>query len=291
MTAAALPTLAPLADAASLLWTADQIITGLAILVAVATLIRWVRRGRDPLASAYCRPNHLREDAVLLAVCTYLLIAAAMAGLMQLLTGNSDGINARLITGNSAQLAGIAACLLIAERFFDGGLHRFVVGPNGAPTHRVLSFALTAFVGIGLCPLVAEATLRTIHYLVPAQPIAPHPTLEALRGGPLPVPIRVALWVSAVVVAPVAEEVFFRGILQTFLVRIVGTRWRAIALAAVAFGLVHVSQVHTVVALALLGMLLGFAYERTGSILVPIGIHAVFNLKTLLWDQWGGYRG
>jgi len=146
-------------------------------------------------------------------------------------------------------------------------------------------------VGIGLCPLVAEATLRTIHYLVPAQPITPHPTLEALRSGPLPVPVRMGLWVSAVVVAPVAEEVFFRGILQTFLVRVLGTRWRAIILASIAFGIVHVSQLHTVIALTLLGVLMGFAYERHGSILLPIAVHAAFNLKTLLWEQWGGYVG
>ncbi|MFQ5494698.1 MAG: type II CAAX prenyl endopeptidase Rce1 family protein [Phycisphaerae bacterium] len=35
--------------------------------------------------------------------------------------------------------------------------------------------------------------------------------------------------------------------------------------------------------MAVLAVLLGFAYERTGRLTVPIAIHAAFNLKTLIW--------
>ena len=53
---------------------------------------------------------------------------------------------------------------------------------------------------------------------------------------------------------------------------------------ALAFTLVH-AQVHALPAL-LLGVLLGLAYERTGSLLVPILVHALFNLKTLIGVMW-----
>ena len=48
-----------------------------------------------------------------------------------------------------------------------------------------------------------------------------------------------ALWFSAVVVAPMAEEVFFRGLLQTFLVNVLRNRWTAIAVASTLFAAVH----------------------------------------------------
>jgi len=33
-----------------------------------------------------------------------------------------------------------------------------------------------------------------------------------------------------------------------------------------------------------LALLLGYAYERTGSLLPPMVIHALFNAKTLIWE-------
>jgi membrane protease YdiL (CAAX protease family) len=95
------------------------------------------------------------------------------------------------------------------------------------------------------------------------------------------------LWIGAVVVAPIAEEAFFRGLLQTFLAGVVRSRWLAIGLTAVAFGIVHFSQPHVIPALIVLGLLIGYAYERTGTLVVPVLIHAGFNLKTLVWDAFG----
>jgi membrane protease YdiL (CAAX protease family) len=73
-------------------------------------------------------------------------------------------------------------------------------------------------------------------------------------------------------------------LLQTFLLRLVRRRWIAISLASLAFGAVHLQQPHAIAALAVLGLLIGYAYERTGSLLPPILIHALFNLNTLIGD-------
>ena len=43
-------------------------------------------------------------------------------------------------------------------------------------------------------------------------------------------------------------------------------------------------QPHVVLPLAVLGVLLGVLYLRTGSLLGPIVLHALFNAKTLLWE-------
>ncbi len=102
--------------------------------------------------------------------------------------------------------------------------------------------------------------------------------------GTQPVGIIAALWIGAMLVAPIAEELFFRGVLQTFLLSMLGSRWPAILLAAAAFGAMHLAQPSAIPALIVLGIVIGFAYERTGSLVVPIAIHTAFNLKSLIWD-------
>ena len=87
--------------------------------------------------------------------------------------------------------------------------------------------------------------------------------------------------------APIAEECFFRGLLQTFLVNVVPNRWVAIILTSIVFGAIHFPQPYAIGALIFLAILIGYAYERTGSVLVAIVIHALFNLKTLVWVALG----
>ncbi|UWG50211.1 Metal-dependent membrane protease, CAAX family [Halalkaliarchaeum sp. AArc-CO] len=89
--------------------------------------------------------------------------------------------------------------------------------------------------------------------------------------------------VSILVVGPV-EELLFRGVVQGLLRRAVSA-WPAIVLAAAFFGLVHVwavqgtigqQLVYAVVA-TVLGIVLGYLYERTGNIVVPGLAHGLYN--------------
>ncbi len=86
---------------------------------------------------------------------------------------------------------------------------------------------------------------------------------------------------SAVVIAPVVEEVMFRGMVQGNL-RPRG-RGTAIAVSAIVFALVHVSSVpwQVLPALALLGVMLSLMFERTGVIWPGMIAHATFNLCNL----------
>jgi membrane protease YdiL (CAAX protease family) len=81
--------------------------------------------------------------------------------------------------------------------------------------------------------------------------------------------------VVVILVAPVCEELFFRG----FLYRILRTRmalWPAAIVDGVLFGLVHGSWVILPI-LTFLGVLLCWVYERTGSLFATIAIHALNN--------------
>jgi len=82
----------------------------------------------------------------------------------------------------------------------------------------------------------------------------------------------------AVVLAPVAEELCFRGLLYPALRR--RSRLAAVVATSLAFGLVH-SPIGTVVPLAVLGVFLAYATERTGSVLAPIAAHMAFNAFTV----------
>ena len=274
--------------AATVFSTLDQIIIILALLVVVWTGIFWGRRRRrDPLSNAPLRPNHLREDSILLAVCVYLLAAVVISGVVGLFVADPNEARARLIAGNGAHLCGIVACLLIADRRFEGGWFRFAFGyPPARLGRRVALVFFASILAIGLCPLIGEATVRAILHFWPSYQFDPHPTIKALHDGLQPRWAVVGLWIGAVAVAPIAEEFFFRGLLQTFLAGIARNRWLAIGLTAIVFGIVHLSQPHTIVALTAFGVLLGYAYERTGSLVPSIMIHAVFNLKTLIWDAF-----
>ncbi len=81
------------------------------------------------------------------------------------------------------------------------------------------------------------------------------------------------------VVAPFAEELFFRGYVQTRLCRRWGA-WPGILITAALFGLSHFDWVHTPSAFVM-GIYLGWLAQRTGSLLPSIGAHAVNNI---LWS-------
>jgi membrane protease YdiL (CAAX protease family) len=94
---------------------------------------------------------------------------------------------------------------------------------------------------------------------------------------------------QAAVIAPLLEELFFRGFLFTFLKNYTSTGL-ALFLSAGIFAFAHVN-LGSVVQLWLLGLVLGLAYEHTGSLLLPMGIHACWNYLTamsLLFERGGG---
>jgi membrane protease YdiL (CAAX protease family) len=89
----------------------------------------------------------------------------------------------------------------------------------------------------------------------------------------------VLLAFTAVVVAPVAEEFVFRGYLYPALKARAGV-WCAGLGSSLLFALAH-GSVFAFLPLWILGGLLVWAYERSGSLWVPVAAHALFNLATV----------
>jgi CAAX protease family protein len=87
----------------------------------------------------------------------------------------------------------------------------------------------------------------------------------------------------AAVGAPIAEEIFFRGLTQPVAQRYLGG-WGGLALTSVAFGFAHLGSnpIEAVVPLALFGLVVGALYWRTGRLGPGIVAHMTFNGITVV---------
>jgi membrane protease YdiL (CAAX protease family) len=86
-------------------------------------------------------------------------------------------------------------------------------------------------------------------------------------------PVLVVL--AIVVIAPIAEEVFFRGVVFNAWLREGGRRFAFIG-SALLFAVIHVSLLSLIPIFAL-GLMLAWIYDRTGTLLAPIAMHATVN--------------
>ncbi len=89
------------------------------------------------------------------------------------------------------------------------------------------------------------------------------------------------IFLAGVIVAPCCEEFLFRGFFYGVWKRYLGPL-RAGLLACALFAAFHTS-LPALAGLFVLAVCLNVAYERTGSLLVPIGMHALFNFVSLLY--------
>ena len=90
---------------------------------------------------------------------------------------------------------------------------------------------------------------------------------------------RVVMAAAVVLFAPVFEEILFRGYVYQVLRERIGPL-AAMMLSGLFFGLVHLDPNH-LIPLTALGASLAFMYERSGTLMVPIAIHALWNLGNL----------
>lgn len=107
-----------------------------------------------------------------------------------------------------------------------------------------------------------------------------HAVLQALEHSAWGTWGRWQLLIGAVLVAPLAEELFFRGLLLQAISHHTGLAWPAILASAAAFGAVH-AQPQDVLPLASMGIVLGYLRFATGSVWPCILAHMLFNARTM----------
>lgn len=92
------------------------------------------------------------------------------------------------------------------------------------------------------------------------------------------------IFLAAVVLAPISEEFVFRGYFYGTLKRYCGPVGSALLTAAL-FAAIHLN-LQSLLSLFALALTLTVAYEATGSLLVPVTMHALFNFSQLAYLYW-----
>ncbi|WP_185286330.1 CPBP family intramembrane glutamic endopeptidase [Chryseobacterium indologenes] len=87
----------------------------------------------------------------------------------------------------------------------------------------------------------------------------------------------VVMIVMTALLAPVFEEIIFRGIIQKGLINKGVEPWKAILYASIIFGVVHGNPWQFISAV-MLGCVLGLVYYKTKSLLMPMLLHGFNNL-------------
>jgi membrane protease YdiL (CAAX protease family) len=187
-----------------------------------------------------------------------------------------------VVYGGSIKLAVFAAMLAATAWTRRDGVKRVGISPRRIPSGMIAGvFGIALALPLIVC--VDALTQLTLEHLGKSPP--PHQLLEILKTNPSGW-LRLADVLAAGVAAPLAEEMFFRGLLQTLFRYLFGRTWPAVFLAAAAFALMH--SWWTWPQIFFLGVCLGYAYERTGNLWMSITMHAAFNLTSIwLFTHWG----
>ena len=138
-----------------------------------------------------------------------------------------------------------------------------------SPVAAGLRNYLMAFPWLFLLVALTVKATQWFHWTPPVEPIQ-ELVFQEQRGAVLGLVL-----VLACVIGPVAEELFFRGVLYPA-IRTRTSRLAATLLSGAAFSLVHTNVVGFLPIMAL-GCLLAYLYESTGSLASPLAVHIVHN--------------
>ncbi len=274
-----------LADVSSILQAVDLglLAAGTVCLAVFAAALVLRRRWRDPLAGVAFPADGPTVFGLAAAVLAYLALQMALADVC------THGLPAAEIAqpGTSAwhrQQCGNMLGQLAASAFMLVLLRR-ARAPAASPIHRSLARGVALGCGgfLALLPLVTVLWGMGVvlwKWLHPDLPPPMHPVLDALAASAWGRWGVLQLAAGAVLVAPLVEELLFRGVILQTVYRYWHLRWPAILASAVPFGLIH-GQPQDMLPLIVMGVVLGYVRVRGGALWPCILAHMLFNARTI----------
>ncbi len=204
----------------------------------------------------------------LAALCASLLVAVALAAAGAGSGGPSLLFSALVLEG---AFVGFSIAWVVVR-------HRRGVEALGLRSARpARDLASGAWFGVGLFGLAAFLLLPLIVAVWTGVAGGPPDPIEQPIVPVDPSAVEVVLGAFVIVVgAALGEEVFFRGFLFGSLRARVGFA-RAATISAAVFAIFHVEPL-LVIVMFFVGFTLAWLYERRGSVIAPIGAHAMFNM-------------
>jgi membrane protease YdiL (CAAX protease family) len=209
-----------------------------------------------------------------------LLISVLLTNVLFSVSAPPGSLNTRDLVANLVLT--VAVLLILATylrlRGFDldalAGLSEFGIV-------RVLATGMVLL--ICAYPLVTLADLLTQRFLGQG---SGRQTIVELFSGSRTIEQRMIIIVLAVAIAPVAEEFVFRFFLYGVLKRYIGG-FTALIVTALLFAAVH-AHLPSFAPLFVLGCCFTLAYEWSGSILVSMTMHSLFNAASLFFLAFPG---
>lgn len=260
---------------------------GIAILVIIGTGLvidarlaeKWQKNGipAPPHADRLlARHWHWRDALWLTLVMAVFLSGLALTGKwLETPIENLSLNTARvLIVLQNLATQGLALALVLhLQRRSGASLHDSL----GAPPASIRSHLRLALVFyLAAMPVIAAAAiLSNVLFAAGGIPLQPQPVLSGFIDTTAPLWFKAWLVLTAVAVAPIVEETVFRGVFFPALARQRGIPV-AVVLVSMLFAFIHGHPPATL-PLFVVGATLATATLYTGSLIVPILIHAIFN--------------
>jgi hypothetical protein len=220
----------------------------------------------------FLAPERYRGPSVLILLALVLVLASVItapfgaeaAGLL-LGTGELTLVGSIVLLVSTQAALLLVSWLLVFRPNALAALPRFPGSDPGRAVRMGLGWGVVAWIGASLASAAVVSLLEAL-----GLEVAPQAAEQALG--------LVEPWVAVlaiVLLAPIAEELFFRGVVFNAFLRERGPRLAYIGSAAL-FAVIHLSIV-ALLPIFLLGLALAWVYDRTGSLLAPIVMHAVVN--------------
>jgi membrane protease YdiL (CAAX protease family) len=287
----------------------DGIITveNLIFFAGLVIFICWVRKtslGRKSLADSAPRRNNMPLYLPFVVLFIWFGIVSIITLIAQTLLSDlqsrqNDFLDNLILC--IGEITTIAVIIFFADIYFARRLQGF-----GLNIKTVVKDFFAAFLNLlTVWPLITAAIILTAHFgeLVWGREyqIQQHQQLKMITENPQLLS-RILIVVTAVIIVPLLEEMLFRGLLQTtirsyfeaFHSLLVAQEtpdekrtidrngaWPAIVISSVLFTLTHANAGHWP-ALFVLGVCMGYAYEKSGSLFRPIFIHSFFNAISII---------
>ncbi len=238
--------------------------------------------GRRALIDSRPRRNRMSSAFPWVFLLLWFCITIIAAFIIDSLTAKSSEQEVVFIQTVAQALINVAfafVALIAAGKFFARRLKGFGINLKKIPKDLIFAFSyLFAVVPVVYAALQATFVIGRLVFGGDFQ-IQPHEQIEMIESYTQPA-IQAAILISGALVTPFFEEILFRGLIQSSIRSYNIRPWPAIVITSIIFTLLHPSGLQP--AVFVLGMLLGYAYEKSGSLFRPMFIHALFNGLTLI---------
>jgi membrane protease YdiL (CAAX protease family) len=263
-----------------------EALVGFVCLVGAFLFARWVVKtsgGKTALLDAPPRRNNMPLYLPFIPIGFYVVLRGAV----KLFIENAlpdlyawEEIFLGTVFGCVCALLAIGGIIAVARTTFARRLKGFGLQPHTAG--RDLAAAVVSLVCIWpIITIVVFLTILSVQALGARGPgMERHEMLKMLLLY-RQLPVRLSMITFAVVIAPVFEEMLFRGLFQTLIRRFVPSVWTSIVISSAIFATAHQNFAHWP-ALFVLALCLGYSYEKSGSLFRPIFIHSLFNATSVI---------